>query len=126
MGQITHITVTRRAALASPVGALAAPAVRAQGGVMINVHYAQPFIFKESYDAVAAEFEKREPNIRIEWQTTPNYEEGMQLVLRQSATNQLPDLSYQGFNRLRLFAERGIAQDLMPLLRAEGDPAALG
>jgi multiple sugar transport system substrate-binding protein len=106
---------------------LAAPRLaRAQAPVAITVHYAQPFIFKESYDAIAAEFAKREPDIRIEWVTTPNYEEGMQLVLRQAATNQLPDLSYQGFNRLRLFAERGIAQDLMPLLSREGDPASLG
>lgn len=127
MGRITHLTMTRRAALATAAaGALAAPAVRAQGTTTITVHYAQPFIFKESYDAIAAEFSRREPNVRIEWQTTPNYEEGMQLVLRQAATNQLPDLSYQGFNRLRLFAERGIAQDLMPLLRADGDPAAMG
>jgi multiple sugar transport system substrate-binding protein len=120
--------LTRRAALAGAITApLAAPAVRAQGApVTITVHYAQPFIFKESYDAIAAEFAKREPAIRIERVTTPNYEEGMQLLLRQAATNQMPDLSYQGFNRLRLFAERGIAQDLMPLLRAEGEPAASG
>lgn len=123
--------ITRRAALVAPLGALAAtplaaPSLRAQAPVTITVHYAQPFIFKESYDAIAAEFAKREPNIRIEWVTTPNYEEGMQLILRQAATNQMPDLSYQGFNRLRLFAERGIAQDLLPLIRAEGDPAALG
>ncbi|MBK1659689.1 ABC transporter substrate-binding protein [Paracraurococcus ruber] len=117
--------LSRRAALALPA-ALAVPVVRAQAPVTITVHYAQPFIFKESYDAIAEAFAKREPNIRIEWLTTPNYEEGMQLILRQAATNQLPDLSYQGFNRLRLFAERGIAQDLLPLLRAEGDPAALG
>jgi multiple sugar transport system substrate-binding protein len=119
--------MTRRAALGALAATpLATPALRAQGPVTITVHYAQPFIFKESYDAIAAEFARREPNIRIEWVTTPNYEEGMQLVLRQAATNQMPDLSYQGFNRLRLFAERGIAQDLLPMLRAEGDPAALG
>ncbi len=122
------MTITRRAALAATALApLAAPRlVRAQAPVTITVHYAQPFIFKESYDAIAAEFARREPGIRIEWVTTPNYEEGMQLILRQAATNALPDLSYQGFNRLRLFAERGIAQDLTPLLRREGDPAALG
>lgn len=118
--------LTRRATMALVAAPLAAPAVRAQAPVTITVHYAQPFIFKESYDAIAAEFAKREPNIRIEWVTTPNYEEGMQLILRQAATNQMPDLSYQGFNRLRLFAERQIAQDLLPLLRAEGDPAAAG
>jgi multiple sugar transport system substrate-binding protein len=112
------------AALAAP---LTAPLVaRAQGAVEITVHYAQPFIFKESYDAIAAAFARREPNIRINWVTTPNYEEGMQLILRQAATQLTTDLSYQGFNRLRIFAERGIAQDVMPLLRAEGDPAAMG
>jgi multiple sugar transport system substrate-binding protein len=47
-------------------------------------------------------------------------------VLRQAAANQLVDLSYQGFNRLRVFAERGIAQDLRPLLARDGDPAARG
>lgn len=117
--------IKRRALAASAV--LFTPHVlRAQQNVEITVHYAQPVIFKESYDAIAAAFARREPNIRINWVTTPNYEEGMQLILRQAATNLTVDLSYQGFNRLRLFAERGIAQDLMPLLRAEGDPAALG
>jgi len=120
------VTITRRTALTLPL-ALAAPRIaRAQAITDITVHYAQPFIYKDSYDAIAAEFAKREPNIRINFVTTPNYEEGAQLILRQAATNQLPDLSYQGFNRLRVFAERGIAQDAMPLLRAEGDPASLG
>jgi multiple sugar transport system substrate-binding protein len=106
------------ATLAAP---LAAPAVHAQAGVEITVHYAQPNIFKESYDAITAEFVRREPGITVRFITTPNYEEGNQLILRQAATNQLPDLSYQGFNRLRVFAERGIAQDLAPLLAREGD-----
>lgn len=125
MTQFTRRTATRSLLALGP-SALAAPAVRAQGTTGITVHYAQPFIYKECYDAIAAEFARREPGIRVEFVTTPNYEEGMQLILRQAATNQLPDLSYQGFNRLRLFAERGIAQDLMPLLRADGDPAADG
>lgn len=120
--------IGRRAALSlAALPPLAARRLaRAQAPMSITVHYAQPLIFKESYDAIAAEFVRREPDIRIEWVTTPNYEEGMQFVLRQAATNQLPDLSYQGFNRLRIFAERGVAQDLMPSFRREGDPAALG
>ncbi len=120
-------TLTRRAAIALGTAALAAPRIgRAQAPVSITVHYAQPFIYKESYDAIAAAFARREPDIQVEFVTTPNYEEGMQLILRQQAAGRMPDLTYQGFNRLRLFAERGIAQDLMPLLRAEGDPAAMG
>jgi multiple sugar transport system substrate-binding protein len=119
--------LSRRAALALPA-ALAMPAIaRAQSATTITVHYAQPNIYKESYDAILAGFSQKEPDIRVNFVTTPNYEEGAQLLLRQSATNQLPDLSYQGFNRLRVFAERGIAQDLAPLLKAEAaDPATLG
>ena len=118
--------ITRRAALALPL-ALAAPAIpRAQGSIEITVHYAQPFIFKPSYDAITEAFARIEPAIRITYINTPNYQDGTQLLLRQAATNQLPDLSYQGLNLLRVFAERGIAQDLGPLLARDGDPAAQG
>ncbi|MBP0445299.1 ABC transporter substrate-binding protein [Roseomonas sp. SSH11] len=125
---LTHSPLSRRVALSAPAAMLFAPRVlRAQSPVEITVHYAQPFIYKEAYDALLAAFTRREPNIKVNYVTTPNYEEGAQLILRQAATNQLPDLSYQGFNRLRVFAERGIAQDLMPLLKAEAaDPARIG
>jgi multiple sugar transport system substrate-binding protein len=46
--------------------------------------------------------------------------------LRGATTNQLPDVSFQGLNRLRLFAERGIAMDLAPLLKAEDNLDKLG
>ncbi len=118
--------ITRRAALGLGAAALALPRLARAQQAEITVHYAQPQIFKESYDAIAAAFAQREPGIKVNFITTPNYEEGAQLVLRQAATNQLPDLSYQGFNRLRVFAERGIAQDVAPLLAREGDPAAHG
>lgn len=117
--------ITRRTTMAA-TALLAAPRIARAQSVDITVHYAQPAIFKESKDAIAAAFAGREPGIRITWITTPNYEDGTQLLLRQAATNQLPDLSYQGFNRLRVFAERGIAVDLAPYLAREGDPAAQG
>jgi multiple sugar transport system substrate-binding protein len=101
--------IGRRTALALPA-ALAAPAIpRAQGAIDITVHYAQPHIFKASFDAIIEAISRREPSIRVTTVTSPNYEEGAQLILRQAATNQLPDLTYQGFNRLRLFSERRIA-----------------
>jgi multiple sugar transport system substrate-binding protein len=119
-------TLTRRTVLALP-GALALPAIaRAQPPIAITVHYAQPFIFQASKEAVTAAFAKREPNIRINFVTSPNYPEGAQFILRQAATNQLPDLSFQGLNLLRVSAERGIAQDLMPFLTREGSPEAQG
>ncbi len=120
------MTVTRRSALMLPAAMLAMPAIARAQQASITVHYAQPFIYQGSYDAISAAFAKKEPGIKVEFVTTPNYEEGAQLLLRQAATNQLPDLSYQGFNRLRVFAERGIAQDLAPLLKRDGDPMAMG
>jgi multiple sugar transport system substrate-binding protein len=101
--------------------------LRAQRATEITVHVPQPVIFRASFDAIAAAFARREPEIRVTWVTTPNYEEGLQLLLRQAATNSLTvDVSYQGFNRLRTLAERGIAQDVTPFLAREGDPAAQG
>lgn len=106
---------------------LATPALaQAQSVIEITVHVPSPVIFRASFDAIAAAFARTEPHIRVNWITTPNYEEGMQLILRQAATNLSVDLSYQGLNRLRLFAERGIAQDLAPFLAREGDPALQG
>jgi len=116
----------RRSVLALP-GVLALPAIaRGQAPVDITVHYAQPFIFKPSYDALTEAFARIEPNIRITYVTTPGYPEGAQLLLRQAATNQLPDLSFQGLNLGRVFAEREIAHDLMPFILRDGEPAAQG
>jgi len=123
---MTQLLIGRRTTFGVAAAALAAPTVRAQSSIEITVHYAQPHIFKESKDAVAAAFARREPGIRINWVTTPNYDEGTQLVLRQAVAGTQADLSYQGLNRLRLLAERGIAQDLTPFLAREGDPAAQG
>jgi multiple sugar transport system substrate-binding protein len=116
---------TRRLALALPA-LLAAPLVARAQAVEITIQYAQPHVFKDSKDAVAAAFARREPGIRINWVTTPNYDEGLQLVLRQAVAGGSIDLSYQGLNRLRAVAERGLAQDLAPFLAREGDPAAQG
>lgn len=118
--------LARRTALALPA-AIALPAIaRGQAPVDITVHYAQPFIFKPSYDALTEAFARIEPNIRINYVTTPNYQDGAQLLLRLAATNQLPDLSFQGLNLGRIFAERQIAHDLMPFIMRDGEPAAQG
>lgn len=117
----------RRTLLAASAAApLAAPQIARAQAVEITVQYAQPNIFKESKDAIAAAFAEREPGIRITWITTPDYEAGQQLMLRQAATQVTIDLAYQGLNRQRILAERGLAVDLAPFIARDGGADALG
>ncbi|QYU67564.1 extracellular solute-binding protein [Leptolyngbya sp. 15MV] len=121
------MTLTRRGAftLAATLGLPAIP--RAQGATTLNVHYSMPAIFKPAQDAIAEAFMRANPSIRIDYgNPTPTYEDGAQLILRGAATRNLPDMSFQGLNRLRIFAERGLARDLRPFLARLGDPAAQG
>lgn len=124
MTQPVHLS--RRILLAAAGAAIAAPHYARAQTVELAVQYAQPHVFKESKDAIAAEFARREPNIRITWVTTPDYDAGSQLILRQATVNQLPDVAYQGLSRQRILAERGIAVDLKPFIDRDGGPAALG
>ncbi len=127
---MTRMTLTRRQGLAVMGGAaatIAMPAVARAQSVEINVHYSMPAIFKEAQDAVMEAFTKKHPEVKAAYvNPTPTYEDGAQLLLRNAATNSMPEVSFQGLNRLRMFAERGIAQDLAPLLAKEGDLAKLG
>ncbi len=122
--------VSRRDGLALMGGAAAGvfmPAVARAQATEIQVHYSMPAIFKEAQDAVMAAFQTKHPEVKATYvNPTPTYEDGAQLLLRNAATGQMPDVSFQGLNRLRMFAERGIAVDLKPMLDKEGDLAKLG
>ncbi|MGL5115235.1 MAG: ABC transporter substrate-binding protein [Beijerinckiaceae bacterium] len=124
------MTMNRRHSLALMGGAaatIAMPSVVRAQAVEISVHYSMPAIFKEAQDAVMAAFSAKHPEVKATYvNPTPTYEDGAQLLLRNATTGQMPDVSFQGLNRLRMFAERGIAVDLAPLLAKEGDPAKLG
>lgn len=125
-----NLSITRREALGLAGAAAATVAMphvaRAQTTELV-VHYSMPGIFKEAQEAIAAAFNARQSAIKVAYvNPTPTYEDGAQLILRQAATGQLPDVSFQGLNRLRMFAEREIALDLRTLLKDEGDPAKLG
>jgi multiple sugar transport system substrate-binding protein len=120
----------RRHALGLMAGAPAAvfaPAVARAQTVEIVAHYSMPAIFKPAQDAVLEAFHRTTPSVRVTYANpTPTYEDGAQLLLRGAATGQLPDISFQGLNRLRIFAERQIAVDLRPMLAELGDLRRLG
>ena len=120
------MTLTRRLLLSAP---LAAPFIRPAhaADTELVVHYPMPAFFKDVMDKLAAEFTAANPGITVRFPApSPTYEDGLQLVIRQAAAGGLPDVSFQGLNRLRFLAERNIVVDIAPWLAKEGDPAARG
>jgi multiple sugar transport system substrate-binding protein len=95
--------------------------------VEITVEYSIPDLFREVHETIAKEFMARNPDIRIKFRAPqPGYEEATQSVLRAAVTGQLPDVSYQGLNRQRIFIDRGLAVDLGQFIAKEKDWANAG
>lgn len=106
---------------------LACSLAQAQQPVEIVVDYTIPHLFKDVHEKIAKDFMAKYPQYKVTLRApTPGYEEATQQALRQAVTNQLPDVSYQGLNRQRVFADRGIAVDLAPFIRAEKDWVRMG
>lgn len=106
---------------------LACGAAQAQQPTEIIVDYTIPHLFKDVHEKIAKDFMAKFPQYKVTLRApTPGYEEATQQALRQAITNQLPDVSYQGLNRQRVFADRGIAVDLEPFIKNEKDWAKMG
>jgi multiple sugar transport system substrate-binding protein len=124
------MTLTRRTTLGLMAGSTAAvftPAIARAQTVEISAHYSMPAIFKAAQDAVVEAFHRSQSAVRVSYvNPTPSYEDGAQLILRGAATGQLPDITFQGLNRLRIFAERNLAVDLRPFMAELGDLRRLG
>ena len=103
-------------------GLQAAPAV-AQQQTTLDVQYCFP-AFAKFHEAVAAEFMKRHPDIKVTFRTpAPTYDDGHQAMLRAAVTNQLPDVYYTGFHLqaelVHTLLKRQQVVDVGPLLAAE-------
>ncbi len=107
----------RRHLLAAPLALLARPA---RAATELVVHYPMPAFFKDVMDQISAEFTRANPDVTVRFPApSPTYEDGLQLVIRQAASGGLPDVSFQGLNRLRFLAERNITVDVGPFLAKE-------
>ena len=74
--------------------------------VTLDVLYAQPR-FAKYHEPVAQAFMAKHPNIKITFRApAANYDEGHQTMMRQSITNQLPDIYVPGFHLARGTHER--------------------
>ncbi|MBZ3695325.1 ABC transporter substrate-binding protein [Phyllobacterium calauticae] len=93
----------------------------------LNVHYPMPGFFKDVMDVISKKFMEENPDIKISFVSpSATYEEGIQTILRQAGTAEMPDITFIGLNRLRMIAERGVNVDMKPLIAKEPDMAAQG
>ncbi|WP_284179766.1 ABC transporter substrate-binding protein [Rhabdaerophilum sp. SD176] len=115
--------LTKRSLLAAALSAAAILPAHAQQ-ITLDVLYCFPS-FARFHEPVAAEFMKKNPNIKINFRApSPTYDDGHQVILRSALTRQLPDIFYSGFHLLpemvRTLDARGQITVLDGMLAAEG------
>ncbi|QKC89739.1 ABC transporter substrate-binding protein [Mesorhizobium sp. NZP2234] len=104
-----------------------ATAIPAYAETTLTVHYPMPGFFKNVMDTISKKFMEENPDIKIQFASpSATYEEGIQTILRQAGTDEMPDITFIGLNRLRMLNERDVAVDLGPLVKKEGNMAELG
>ncbi|TSE04223.1 ABC transporter substrate-binding protein [Mesorhizobium intechi] len=119
---MTHISRIFAAAAVS-----LAAAFPAYAETTLTVHYPMPGFFKNVMDTISKKFMEENPDIKIQFASpSATYEEGIQTILRQAGTDEMPDITFIGLNRLRMLNERDVAVDLGPLVKKEGNMAELG
>ena len=124
--------VTRRNLLqgaAAAGGTLAMPSyLRAQSAeTEITVQYSIPVLFKELQENIARDFMAKNPKIKVTLRAPElGYEEILQRNLRDSITNNLPDVAFHGLNRQRTLEERNIPVDLKTFMDADPQTKELG
>lgn len=93
----------------------------------LNVHYPMPGFFQDVMANISRKFTEENPDIKIHFvNPSATYEDGIQLIMRQNGTAELPDITFTGLNRLRMLSERNIGLDLKPLVEKETDFEAQG
>jgi multiple sugar transport system substrate-binding protein len=101
-------------------GVMAAGAANAATEIVVQYPYGE--LFNETHKQIAAEFAKKNPDIKVTFRTAyDSYEEGTQKILREAVTNQLPDVTFQGLNRVRILVDRDIATPMDAFIKAEKD-----
>ena len=111
----------RNTAVAAATGILMT-AGHAWAATELVVQYPYGELFNETHKQIAAEFAKVQPDIKLTFRTPyDSYEEGTQKILREAVTDQLPDVTFQGLNRVRILVDRGIAAPLDGYIKAETD-----
>ena len=116
-----------RHALTALAVSAAFAAMPAKAETVLTVHYPMPGFFKDVMDNISKKFMEENPEIKIQFANpSATYEEGIQTIMRQAGTSEMPDITFIGLNRLRMVNERDIPVDLGPLVKADGNMAEQG
>lgn len=93
----------------------------------ITVQYPYPDLFDTASRETLTAFNAAHPDIKVSFRTPyKDYEDASQRVLREAVTGALPDVTFQGLNRVRILADKGIAQPLDAFIAAEPEFATDG
>lgn len=107
--------------------ALSLTASMAMAETTITVQYAYPELFENTQKEILQAFNKAHPDIKVEFRASyKDYEDAAQRVLREGITGNVPDVTFQGLNRVRILADKGIAQPLDGFIAGEKDFDAAG
>jgi multiple sugar transport system substrate-binding protein len=113
------LKITTVAALAMLAGMGIA---QAQSKIEITLQYPNPELFTETHKKIAEEFAKVHPDIKVTMRAPyDNYEDGTQRILREAVTNQMPDVTFQGLNRIRVMVDKNLPAPLDGYIAAEKD-----
>lgn len=95
--------------------------------VTLDVLYEKAFVFKDVHNQIAKEFMDMHPDVEIRFLAPADaYEECTQIVLRGAITGNMPDVSYQGHNRVRLLVDRELVVPLDDFIKREKNWDAMG
>ena len=113
-------------AITMALAALSIAAGTAAAKTEITVDYPWPDTYTFLPDIVKV-YEQEFPDHKVVLRTThKDYFDATQAILRQSLANQMPDVSIQGYSRLRVLGDKGIAVDLNPFVIKEEDWTSQG
>ncbi|MFT4277990.1 MAG: ABC transporter substrate-binding protein [Rhodopseudomonas sp.] len=108
--------------IAAAAMTLVAGIAHAQQQTEVVLQFPYPELFAETHKRIAEEFAKVHPEIKVTFRAPyESYEEATQKVLREAVTNQLPDVTFQGLNRIRVLVDKNIPAPLDGYIAAEKD-----
>lgn len=100
--------------------ALAAAPAAAQSVTEVVVQYPYGDVFNETHRRIAEAFARSHPDIKVTFRSPyKDYEDATQRILREAVTGTGPDVTFQGLNRVRALADKGVAVPLDDFVRAD-------